>query len=508
MAYDNLQFAFELGVVTTEPIKQYVQVKPKGGGRSSYQLTVNAESVEDKPDIFNMGDLSVLETYSNNDRIGFTQRNVRNEIDRYFFNLSGEGRVDVTLDQLRANANLRVLDSRGSLMFDSRNPGRKTEEVGEELDAGDYVIEVFPQNAAKTSYNLSVDFVGVLGEVDDNLPGEVIGELTQEYVRESEIGFSDGEDYRDQNDYYTFTLREDTRVEIDLDNLRANANMELLDSSGSLITRSKNRGRQSERITEELEAGDYRVRVYPQGLAKTYYSLTVLPETIEEDLDNIPPGEDIGVLGNYNEEDRIGFTENGTRDRADYRKFTLEKDSKFRLNLTNLKQNADVVLYDIDGTLLKRSGERGKNNEKISLNLEAGDYYVGVLPKGSARTPYDLNMIATPFPIDDGPRDLGTLDSASDPLTAGGVLISSSNSEATYTFDLAQSDFLTVTLDDLKANANLELYASNGKEVLGSSSNSGTSPEEIEVFLEQDTYLVKVLGQGQATSFDLSVGFG
>ena len=494
---------------TLEPGEYYVQVKPKGGGRSSYQLTVNAESVEDKPDIFNMGDLSVLETYSNNDRIGFTQRNVRNEIDRYFFNLSGEGRVDVTLDQLRANANLRVLDSRGSLMFDSRNPGRETEEVGEELDAGDYVIEVFPQNAAKTSYNLSVDFVGVLGEVDDNLPGEVIGELTQEYVRESEIGFSDGEDYRDQNDYYTFTLSEDTRVEIDLDNLRANANMELLDSSGSLITRSKKKGKQSESITEELEAGDYRVRVYPQGSAKTDYTLTVLPGTIEEDLDNIPPGEDIGVLGNYNEEDRIGFTENGTRDRADYRKFTLEEDSKFRLNLTNLKQNADVVLYDIDGTLIKRSGKLGKNNEKIRLDLEAGDYYVGVLPKGSARTPYDLNMIAIP-PIIDGPRiiKLGTLDSASDPLTAGGVLISSRNSEATYTFDLAQSDFLTVTLDDLKANANLELYASNGKEVLGSSSNSGTSPEEIEVFLEPDTYLVKVLGQGQATSFDLSVGFG
>ena len=130
-----------------------------------------------------------------------------------------------------------------------------------------------------------------------------------------------------------------------------------------------------------------------------------------------------------------------------------------------------------------------------------------MLPKGSARTPYDLNMIAIP-PIIGGPINLGTLDSASDPLTEGGVLISSRNSEATYTFKLAQSDFLTVTLDDLKANANLELYASNGKELLGSSSNSGTSPEEIEVFLEPDTYLVKVLGQGQATSFDLSVGFG
>lgn len=58
---------------------------------------------------------------------------------------------------------------------------------------------------------------------------------------------------------------------------------------------------------------------------------------IEEDFDNILLGEDIGVLGNYNEEDRIGFIENGICDWVDYCKFILEEDSKFRLNLINLK---------------------------------------------------------------------------------------------------------------------------------------------------------------------------
>ncbi|MDY7004909.1 MAG: pre-peptidase C-terminal domain-containing protein [Cyanobacteriota bacterium] len=136
----------------------YVKVQPKGGARSEYQIAISAEEVGGKSEKFNIGNLSQLETYFNNDRIGFTQSGVRNESDLYFFNLSEEGEVDVTLDQLRANANLRVLDSRGSLMFDSRNPGRNTEEVVEELPAGDYILEVFPQNNAKTSYQLSVEF--------------------------------------------------------------------------------------------------------------------------------------------------------------------------------------------------------------------------------------------------------------------------------------------------------------------------------------------------------------
>ncbi|NEP83027.1 MAG: hypothetical protein F6K39_35750 [Okeania sp. SIO3B3] len=143
---------------TLEAGEYYVKVQPKGGARSDYQIAISAEEGSREPEEFNIGNLSQLETYSNNDDIGFTQSGVRNERDRYSFSLNEEGKVDVILDQLRANANLRVLDSRGSLMFDSRNPGRDTEEVVQELSAGDYVLEVFPQNAAKTSYQLSVEF--------------------------------------------------------------------------------------------------------------------------------------------------------------------------------------------------------------------------------------------------------------------------------------------------------------------------------------------------------------
>ncbi|WP_202224515.1 PPC domain-containing protein, partial [Okeania sp. KiyG1] len=493
---------------TLDAGEYYVKVQPKGGARSNYQIAISAEGLIEEPQEFEIGNLSELETYSNNDRIGFTQSGVRNERDRYFFSLSEEGRVDVTLDQLRGNANLRVLDSQGSLMFDSRNPGRANEEVGEELEAGDYILEVFPQNAARTSYQLSVDFTSGIDDGNDTLPGEIIGELTQEEVIESEIGFSNNEDGRDQNDYYTFTLSEEKLVDISLNDLRANANVELRNSSGGLINRSNNGGRQGESITEELDAGEYSIRVYPQGGARTDYTLTVNPLDVSGDSDGTPPGEDIGTLGSFNVDDRIGFSEGGSRDQADYRKFTLEEDSEFSLNLTNLRQNADVELYDIDGTLLKRSAKGGRNNEAINLDLEAGEYYVGVLPKGSARTAYDLNMSASPIPDAPGTGDLGTLDSTSDPLTGGGVLIASSSSEANYTFELAETDFVTVTLDDLRRNANLELYGSDGRQLLGSSSNSGTDAEEIEVFLEADTYLVRVLGQGQATSFDLSVALG
>jgi hypothetical protein len=288
----------------------------------------------------------------------------------------------------------------------------------------------------------------------------------------------------------------------------------LLDGAGVALDSSTNRGKQSESIEQTLDAGTYYVRVYPQGGAKAEYTLSITPGDIiiGEDIDGTRPGTDIGALGSYNVSDKIGFTEGGRRDTDDYRKFSVSERSRFSLNLTGLKQNADVRLYDIDGTLLDTSTKGGKSNEKIDTTLEAGDYYVQVMPKGAARTDYDLNMNATPIIIEGGePKELGPLDSSTDPLTAGGVINNTSggvvNTEDLYEFILPEGNFVNVSLDGLRENADLELY--DGSQLLGSSFNSGSSPEEIDgVFLESGTYTAKVVGTGEVTPYNLSVGLG
>ncbi|MEB3885594.1 pre-peptidase C-terminal domain-containing protein [Lyngbya sp. CCY1209] len=498
----------------------YVKVLPKGNARSDYRLTVNTGDV-DPVDEFEVGDLLSLDDgYSNNNRIGFTSSGIRNTIDRYIFTVGEESDVDITLSQLRGDANITLYESNGTLLRDSTNPGRQEDEISDTLEPGTYFLEVEPQGTAKTPYLLDIFASSDAADTDGGpIPGSSlytdIGELAEDYSKIDTVGFGNGSS-RDQVDYYGFSLSEEKRVSISLENLSANINLELRDSSDSVLYSSRNGGKADENIEEDLERGTYYIRVEPQGSARGNYTLKVgggMEELTDPDGGRPPENvNDIGVLGDYSDSDSIGFRESGYRDVNDYRKFTLTKESTVDINLTNLKANADLELIDSDGrTLLQRSAKGGSLNENINETLNGGDYYLRVLPKGAAKTSYDLNMSAgaiTEVADDTAPGiDLGT--AGDDPLTKGGLIGFTEGGKVDthdyYNFVLDTGGFVNITLDGLSGNANLELYDSKGRELLGSSTNSGTSSEEIQTFLSPDTYVVKVLGQGSQTPYDLSV---
>lgn len=499
----------------------YVKVVPKGSARSDYRLTVNTGG--NPPPIFEIGDIPSLEegSYSNTDRIGFTSSGFRNTIDRYEFSVGKESDVDIFLSQLRGDANIRLFDSDGkTLLFDSFNKGRQDEEISETLEAGDYFLHVIAQNAAKTGYLLDI----IASEAIDPNGGPVpetslytdIGTLIQDYTKVDRVGFGNGSN-RDQADYYRFILSEEKSLSITLKDLTDNINLELLDGSGSKMFDSRNRGKRNEKIEEDLEAGTYFIGVKPQGSARGDYTLDITGTGPGSGVDpdgGQPPENvtDIGVLTEYSENDSIGARENGYRDVNDYRKFTLNEQSSVDINLTNLKANADLELIDSDGrTLLKRSARGGSGDENVNVTLDKGEYYTRVLPKGAASTAYELNMSASGVggTIDDEPPggDLGTV--GADPLTQGGLIGFKEggvvDTSDYYNFVVSSSRFVNVELDGLSGNANLELYDSKGKELIGSSTNSGNSSEEIEEFLSADTYVVRVFGQGSQTPYDLSV---
>lgn len=499
----------------------YVKVLPKGNARSDYRLTVNTGS-NNATDEVEVGDLLSLgeSGYSNDNRIGFTSSGIRNTIDRYIFTLSDESDVDISLSQLKGDANITLYESNGTLLRDSRNSGRKEDEITDTLEPGTYFLEVEPQGTAKTPYLLDIFASSDAADTDGGpVPGSSlytdIGELTGDYSKIDTVGFGNGSS-RDQVDYYSFSLSEEKRVSIDLKKLSANINLELLDSSGSVIYSSRKGGKQDENIEEDLERGTYYVRVEPRGSARGQYTLEIgggMEELTDADGGKPPENvNDIGVLGDYSDSDSIGFRESGYRDVNDYRKFTLTEESTVDINLTNLEANADLELIDSDGrTLLKRSAKGGSRDENINETLDQGDYYLRVLPKGAAQTSYDLNMSAgtiTEVADDTAPGiDLGTV--GDDALTQGGLIGFKEGGKVDthdyYNFVLDAGGFVNINLDGLSGNANLELYNSKGRELLGSSTNSGTSSEEIQTFLSPDTYVVKVLGQGSQTPYDLSV---
>nr|NCQ97168.1 peptidase S8 [Microcystis aeruginosa W11-03] len=73
--------------------------------------------------------------------------------------------------------------------------------------------------------------------------------------------YSDFVGSTDTNDYYRFSLGTTSDFSLNLTGLSADADVSLLNSSGSVITSSTNGSTSSESITRQLSAGTYYVRV-------------------------------------------------------------------------------------------------------------------------------------------------------------------------------------------------------------------------------------------------------
>jgi hypothetical protein len=194
----------------------------------------------------------------------------------------------------------------------------------------------------------------------------------------------------------------------------------------------------------------------------------------------------------------------GPSDRNDYYKFTIASTLTIDAKLSNLTDNADLMLLNSAGVRIAYSKHTGTSIEKFTLTLKAGTYYVRVLSTGTGSTPYRLRLGASaptntvqslPPLIGSAPYlgnfAAGTVKTISDSLSSG-------NSDDYFRFALSSAEHVYLKLSDLSANANLELLNSTGKPVT-SSARSGTSDEPIQIDLAAGTYYAHVL-LAQATS--------
>ncbi|MBW4478374.1 MAG: S8 family serine peptidase [Tolypothrix brevis GSE-NOS-MK-07-07A] len=95
--------------------------------------------------------------------------------------------------------------------------------------------------------------------------------------------FTDRVNNRDLNDFYSFNLNSRSSFHLQVDGLKADANVDLIRDAnnnglfdqGEVLTASTLSGKQAESINEILGAGTYYIRVYPDSNAKTSYKLNV-----------------------------------------------------------------------------------------------------------------------------------------------------------------------------------------------------------------------------------------
>lgn len=489
MAYDNIQSAFELGTITPTPIKE-------------------------------------------NEKIGFKNSNgVLERNDYYKFLLEEESDLNLTLDKLNEDANVEILDSDGStLLFASTNTGIQSEIIDADLEAGEYFIRVFPKGTAKTDYQISVSAAPINLTEDDKAPGIRLGEdflnnIEQGVVISEEIGFTE-RNQRDKSDYYNFVIDQESDFSLTLDQLKQNADVRLYADDGkTLLLKSTNGNREEESINAILKPGKYVIQVEPKGSAKTDYRLEINADSDLGEITDKLPGVRLGNLLERTEPvfgiGEIGYGKGTTRDQNDYFTFNLDKDAFFFADLDMLSANVQLQVYEYDanknklGSLLLKSNEKGTKPEVISGEiLEAGDYAVRVRPLGNARTDYRLELSTFDQDLDDIPtperaKDLGEITETTTRESGdiGSLILTNFRDQADwYKFTLSNEKNLDLTLDGLGANANVEIYESDGETLLFKSAKNGSKPENINQTLDAGDYFVKVQPQGNArTNYRLSL---
>lgn len=289
---------------------------------------------------------------------------------------------------------------------------------------------------------------------------------------------------------------------------------------GEVIERSQQRGTEAQLITlSGLAAGDYFVRVFRVS-GDILYSMTLSANPQRFGYAEAEPN---NSLRQANEIENLNGTRFrlggvGTTDMDMYR-FTLETTSNLEVTLTELDTDADIdinVIRDANNNGVVDANEvlapatwNRKDPGRVNLpGLAAGTYFVQIAPHTVGTfTRYNLNLTGTPEyavdplePPDNTIAESRRVNVASAGKKYPGWVGVRIDPVDFYSFSLGASNDVSVALDGLRANADVELLDQNGT-VIQSSANPGTAAEAINTTLSGGaTYIVKVAPVGNVST--------
>ncbi|MCG5059473.1 MAG: FG-GAP repeat protein [Limnoraphis sp. WC205] len=135
-----------------------------------------------------------------------------------------------------------------------------------------------------TNFDNEHDFIHTL---DLNAGGDTIEEASSVSVA------SDGKTYAglvssdNPNDYFSFSLGTENEFTLSLDSLSADADVQVLDLDGNVVLSGTNAGTTAESISDTLDAGAYRLRVFSADNEETAYNLDLAVTPNIEEIDGI-----------------------------------------------------------------------------------------------------------------------------------------------------------------------------------------------------------------------------
>lgn len=469
----------------------YVRVYPFTGDNTNYNLTMSAASAASAADNSMAGAVELGTLTATNvtrtEAVGSADTQ-----DFYHFTLATAGNFRLAMTGLTADADVQLLNSSGEVIGSSTAASNISEAIAiNGLAAGGYYVRVY-QYAGNTNYSLQLRSEAIAAP--DGAGNTLATARSMGMLTATTQVFNDFVGTADPDDYYRFTLGSTSDINVLLDGMTSDADIELLSSTGSVISQSLASGATPDSIDfDNLAAGTYYLHVN-QFSGDTNYRLSVAAQAALDPAGNTSAqAYNLGLIG-ATARTTSGFV--GSGDTSDWYSFNTAYTSNFRLNMSGMSSDADVRLVAADGTtVLSSSTAAGSAAETIVFNnLAAGNYYVQVY-QYAGNTNYNLSLQAQ-TQVDTAPNTptAGRLLTLSSTPTIVREYVGSADSQDYYRFTLTQRSNVDLHLTGLTGNANLELYGGTGGTVLiGSSNQPGTAGEDLSSTLNPGTYYIRVL---------------
>ncbi|HEY9697359.1 MAG TPA: PPC domain-containing protein [Trichocoleus sp.] len=357
----------------------------------------------------NLGDLSGSTRLTWNDSIGNSSTS-----DFYRFTLARSSKVKLELGRLTGNADLHLINVDGKDLARSSRVNLSSESIQRRLSAGTYYMQVSTTENAPANYSLSFSGQGSTNDggsaIETALDAGSVSRMKRTY-RNQLNGL-------DNSDLYRINLTEAGTVNLNLNDLKDDADLSLLNADGDEVASSSNHGTEKETIRQQLNAGTYYVQVSAFGNPSTRYRLGIAADTpagTQSGSNSSPGTPSTGgsstTGGSLSSAEKLtspifSRTDQVTAsDRDDLFRFDLTQAGVFSADLTGIANNATVKLIrdsNNNGTIDSGeilSSQPSSNNTAVRRFLSSGSYFLQVEGNGTQTVNYTLkgnfNSVAT-----------------------------------------------------------------------------------------------------------------
>ncbi|RDH48362.1 S8 family serine peptidase [Fischerella thermalis] len=136
----------------------HIRVYSQGKAKTKYDLSVSATPIDNAGNTLDTA-WDIGEISANTEAISYTDWVGKSDsYDYYKFNINTAGDVTLSLKDLAADADMRLLNWQGEILAGSANITNTDEFITSSLTAGTYYVQIYPYNGNQTFYNLRLSF--------------------------------------------------------------------------------------------------------------------------------------------------------------------------------------------------------------------------------------------------------------------------------------------------------------------------------------------------------------